>query len=288
MLTPTQKERSRDRTRAAAHRRRLDSLPAVNPPPDNLSLAAALPQVGQVALPRVGYPADDLPPKAGDPADPLQTGQTPVQLRSDLLFIHPTTPSYSAVARTSPKTLSRSSDQPDSPAGWEAVDPTRAESDSEEELGTPQMLHVWHSSKPVRQMLTRLCPLCLPDHHPPQARQSPSGPSQPPHAPTVSLLHQVIQAVHKRASQSSSNNPSFGTPRKRRQYGNAYSYQQTSNGKIRCVLTSKKQLDRRGGYWDVVGDDYCLDSDQSDSKKEDYATDEDEDNSLGFSSTSEQ
>ena len=44
------------------------------------------------------------------------------------------------------------------------------------------------------------------------------------------------------------------------------------------MLTSKKQLARRGGYWDVVADDYYLDSYQSDSEKEDYATDEDEDN----------
>ena len=38
----------------------------------------------------------------------------------------------------------------------------------------------------------------------------------------------------------------------------------------------------------MVADDYYLDSNQSDSEKEDYATDEDEDNSIGFSSTSEQ
>jgi hypothetical protein len=81
-------------------------------------------RAGQVTLPRAGHPADDLPHKAGNPADPLHP---PVQLRSksDLL---------SAVAQTSPKTIARPSDQPGSPAGWGAVDPTWAYSDSDEEL----------------------------------------------------------------------------------------------------------------------------------------------------------
>ena len=49
------------------------------------------------------------------------------------------TPSYSSIALTSPKGPPRPPDQPGSPAGWGAIDPTRAESgdddddDSEEE-----------------------------------------------------------------------------------------------------------------------------------------------------------
>ena len=45
---------------------------------------------------------------------------------------------------------------------------------------------------------------------------------------------------------------------------------------IRQELTSKKQLARRGGYWDVVGNDYYLDCDQSDI--EDNESDQDDDN----------
>ena len=45
----------------------------------------------------------------------------------------------------------------------------------------------------------------------------------------------------------------------------------------RCVLTRKKQLARRGGDWNVVEDDYYLNSDQSDSKEEECANDEDAD-----------
>ena len=43
---------------------------------------------------------------------------------------HPTNLSYSAVAQNSSKTLARPSVQPGSPAGWGAMDPTRAESES--------------------------------------------------------------------------------------------------------------------------------------------------------------
>ena len=50
----------------------------------------------------------------------------------------------------------------------------------------------------------------------------------------------------------------------------------SSDGMIRQELTSKKQLARRGGYWDVVGNDYYLDSDQSDS--EDNERDQDDAN----------
>ena len=116
-----------DRTRAAFHRRRLDSLgiTAVQHQPDNLlpPPAAPLPQVGLVDLPRAGLPADDSPYMAGNPADPLHP---PAQL------------SYSAVAQIYPKTLARPSDQPGSPAGWGAVDPTRADCDSDiEESASP-------------------------------------------------------------------------------------------------------------------------------------------------------
>ena len=78
-------------------------------------------RAGQVTLPRAGHPADDLPHKAGNPADPLDPP------------VHHTTLSYSAVAQIFPKTPARPSDQPGSPAGWGAVDPTRAESDSDYE-----------------------------------------------------------------------------------------------------------------------------------------------------------
>ena len=55
----------------------------------------------------------------------------------------------------------------------------------------------------------------------------------------------------------------------------AYCVEHTVDGMIRHELTSKKQLARRGGYWDVVGDDYYyFDSDQSDS--EDNESDQDE------------
>ena len=148
------------------------------------------------------------------------------------------------------------------------MDPTKAESESgsEEESSTPLMLHVWHSPTPARQMLTRLRPMCPPDPHPPPAQQSLSDPSQPRHVKTASL-HQVIQGLHDRAAQP---NPSIDTPRKKRQYG--------SDGMIRHELTSKKQLARRGGFWDVIGDNFYLASDQSDSEEEDYAIDKDEDN----------
>ena len=255
--------------RTEAHRRRrLDSLPDVHPQSGNLPSSDPLPQVDQAALPQADHPADDVPPKeAGDPADSLQAGHPPVQLRSDLLTTHPTTPSYSAVVQTSPKTPARASDLPGSPAGWGAVDPTRAESDSEsveEESSTPQMLNVWHSPTPVRQMLTIHRPMCTPDPHPPPAQQPLTDSSQPPRAQAASL-HHVIQALHERAAQSTSNNACFATPRKRRQYGSAYCLEQTSGGIIRHELTSKKQLARRGGYWDVL----AVDSDQSDSEEED-------------------
>jgi hypothetical protein len=159
-----------------------------------------------------------------------------------------------------------------SPAGWGYI----AENDSdseEEEAGTPPMLHVWHSPQPDRQMLTGRGPICPPD--PPPAQQSLSDSSQPPRPKTASL-HQVIQALHERAAQPS---PSVATPCKRRQYGSAaFSYQQTSDGMIRCEMTtqSKKRLARRGGHWDVVGEDVYLDSDQSD--REENEGDEDENN----------
>ena len=111
--------------------------------------------------------------------------------------------------------------------------------------------------------------MCPPD--PPPAHQSLSDSSQHPRPQTMSL-HQVIQALHERAAQPS---PSIATPCKRRQYGSAaFSYQQTSDGMIRCEMTgkSKKQLARRGGHWDVVGGD----SDQSDI--EENESDEDDDN----------
>ena len=91
-----------------------------------------------MTLPRADHTPDDLPPRAaGIPADPLHP---PKQLCSDLHNIHPTTPSYSTVTQISPKTPSRPPDQPGSPAGWGAVDPTRAESDSdaEEEIYVPE------------------------------------------------------------------------------------------------------------------------------------------------------
>ena len=76
-----------------------------------------------VDLPRAGLPADDPPCMAGNPADPLHP---PAQL------------SYSAVAQIYPKTFARPSDQPGSPAGWGAVDPTRADCDSDiEESASP-------------------------------------------------------------------------------------------------------------------------------------------------------
>ena len=115
--------------------------------------------------------------------------------------------------------------------------------------------------------------MCPPDPHLSPAQQSLSHPSQPPHAQAASL-HHVIQALHERAAQSTSNNPCFATPRKRRQYGGAYCLEQTSEGIIRHELTSKKQLARRGGYWDVMGNDFYLDGDQSDSEVESYENDE--------------
>ena len=109
--------------------------------------------------------------------------------------------------------------------------------------------------------------VCPPD--PPQTQQSLSDFSQPPRPQTASL-HQVIQALHERAAQPS---PSIATLCKRRQYGSAaFCYKQSSDGMIRCEMSSrsKKQLARRGGHWDVVGED------QSDSK--DNECDEDDDN----------
>ena len=84
----------------------------------------------------------------------------------------------------------------------------------------------------------------------------------------------MIQALHERAAQSTTHNPCLATPRKRRQYGGAYYLEQTSEGIIRHELTSKKQLARRGGYWDVMGNDFYLDGDQSDSEVESYENDE--------------
>ena len=77
----------RDRTRAAVHRGRLDSPPAVHPQQDHLPPAAHLLQVGQVVLPRAGLPGDDPQHNEGNPNDPLHP---PEQLRSDVLYIHPT------------------------------------------------------------------------------------------------------------------------------------------------------------------------------------------------------
>ena len=87
----------------------------------------------------------------------------------------------------------------------------------------------------------------------------------------------MIQGLHERAAQP---NPSIDTPRKKRQYGSAYCVEHTVDGMIRRELSSKKQLARRGGYWDVIGDDYNLDSDQSDSK--DNERDQDDDNKYMF------
>ena len=160
-----------------------------------------------------------------------------------------------------------------SPAGWGYI--TENDIDSEEEGAgtTPPMLHVWHSPQPARQMLTGRGPICPPD--PPPAQQSLSDSSQPPRPKTASL-HQVIQALHERAAQPS---PSVATPCKRRQYGSAaFCYKQTNDGMIRCEMNrkSKKQLARRGGHWDVVGEDVYLDTGQSDI--EENESDEDDDN----------
>jgi len=196
-----------------------------------------------------------------DPDDTLQAQSS--ELR-------PLAMSFSEVtALNSPKTVTRRTpDLPGSPGGWGALDHTRAEeSDSEsdeEELSTPQMLYVWHSPTPVRQILTGQRPMCTP----PTPHTSP-----PQHPPPASLQH-VIQYLHDRAAQSTSQSPCYATPRKKRQYGGAYCLEQTSAGTIRHELTSKRQLARRGGYWDVVGDEYYIDSDQSDSDVEDYETDE--------------
>ena len=87
--------------------------------PDIIPPGGPLPQVGQVAPPQAGHPADDLPHKPGNPADPLDPP------------VHHTTPSYSAVAQIFPDSLAKPFDQPGSPGGWGAVDPTRAKSDSD-------------------------------------------------------------------------------------------------------------------------------------------------------------
>ena len=61
---------------------------------------------------------------AYNPAEPLHP---PAQL------LQPTPLSYSAVAHRSPKTHYRPAEQAGSPGGWGAVDPTRAESESDDE-----------------------------------------------------------------------------------------------------------------------------------------------------------
>ena len=70
---------------------------------------------------------------------PRQTA-APLTILTGQASTLPPAPSYSSVvAHTSPKSLARPPDQPGSPAGWGAKDPTRAESgdddddDSEEE-----------------------------------------------------------------------------------------------------------------------------------------------------------
>ena len=72
------------------------------------------------------------------------------------------------------------------------------------------------------------CKMCPPDPHPPPAQQSLSHPSQTPHTQTASL-HQVIQALHKRAAQP---NPSIDTRRKKRQYDSAYCVEHTVDKQI--------------------------------------------------------
>ena len=73
---------------------------------------------------RACFPAGDPPSMAGNPADPLHP---PAQLLSDLAKPQ----CYSEVAKVNLKTLARPPDEPGSPGGWGAVDPTRAESDSD-------------------------------------------------------------------------------------------------------------------------------------------------------------
>ena len=134
-------------------------------------------------------------------------------------------------------------------------------SESEEELESPRMMYVWHSPTPARQMLTRLHPIFPPD---------PPPPKKSPHAKKASL-HQVIQALHEKAAHPADPN-FFATPRRKRQYGGAYCLEQTCDGTVRHELTSKKQLARRGGYWDVMGEVYYIDNDYEDNISENSDT----------------
>ena len=127
---------------------------------------------GQVTLPRAGHPADDLPHKAGNPADPLDPP------------VHHTTPSYSAVAQIFPDSLAKPSDQPGSPGGWGAVDPTRAEESDSEEHVSPLPPYPLHSGSPppeqqatlIRQQyvadLSSFCFSSPPLQHPPPLSSS--------------------------------------------------------------------------------------------------------------------
>ena len=111
-------------------------LPAIHLPHRAGLPANALP-------PRAGLHAEDLPHKAGLPAEEGNPDDLPLQEASPAdpqdPPVHLTTPSYSSVARIFSKPPARPSDHPASPAGWGAVDPTRAEggdsdSDSEEHV----------------------------------------------------------------------------------------------------------------------------------------------------------
>jgi hypothetical protein len=161
------KQRDRDRARAALHRASLlEAAAATSPPatgpetshctqqpllphspvlvpappprhgggpqhvPPPPPAATPLPQEDQNAHHRAGLPATQRSP------DPHLHTQSEIP---DNPPVHYTSPAYSLVAQIFSKTPARQSDQPASPAGWGAVDPTRAEggnsdSDSEDHL----------------------------------------------------------------------------------------------------------------------------------------------------------
>ena len=64
-----------------------------------------------------------------NPADPLHP---PAQVLPDMPYLHPNPLTYSAVAHSS-TVLLQPAEQAGSPGGWGAVDPTRAECDSDNE-----------------------------------------------------------------------------------------------------------------------------------------------------------
>ena len=186
------KQRDRDRARAALHRESLlesDAAPATAPAPETLHhdqqpLLPPFPlhncqgdqpeqhQRSDLSSPaepdnlppddpllRAGYPADDLPPKAGNQADHL----------------HP--PIYSAVAKIALKSLARLPDQPGSPAGWGAVDPTRADSDSDSDSAE------------------ELSPVCPPDPHPPPAQHTVEEPVYHHHSVKEPVYNKPLNPV---------------------------------------------------------------------------------------------